>query len=413
MSGFILIQNYGGDDDSMIQEQDRSETSFEDNSNTIYKEAFNEIEITIPEVSSLFATPIVYGKEHVLYKRQLSDVKVQLAMEDDMVAEPDMDVDTSLESSETPAFHVNSALSIASGNLDVIKGSYEGGFKTWECSIDLLEYLASSVPPHFLHNIKALELGCGSAIPSIHILKTSPSSTIHLQDYNSQVLKYVTIPNILLNSGFSPNLDSQNYISTSADIELDLDEIRGNALDLFKDIPQNSTENIANSDQKPSGYFELSDNQISQANKIILQKLYPETNTHSPNLVNNHRVRLFSGSWNNFLENIVPNTPPSQITNDSKYDLILTSETIYDLDSQTSLYNCIANLLKKPISSQNQQTDNHVPTAYVAAKSMYFGLSGSILSFTNLVKSKNQFNIESVWKSGSGVQREILKLTWI
>lgn len=28
------------------------------------------------------------------------------------------------------------------GDSDVIKGSYEGGLKTWECSVDLAEYLS-------------------------------------------------------------------------------------------------------------------------------------------------------------------------------------------------------------------------------------------------------------------------------
>lgn len=35
------------------------------------------------------------------------------------------------------------------GDSDVIKGSYEGGLKTWECSVDLADYLSHQThPPH-------------------------------------------------------------------------------------------------------------------------------------------------------------------------------------------------------------------------------------------------------------------------
>lgn len=45
------------------------------------------------------------------------------------------------------------------GDSDVIRGSYEGGLKTWECSVDLAEYLAKQSFPEELsvlevHTIK-------------------------------------------------------------------------------------------------------------------------------------------------------------------------------------------------------------------------------------------------------------------
>lgn len=44
-----------------------------------------------------------------------------------------------------------------SGNSDLIKGVYEGGFKTWECSIDMVQYL-SGLPEDQLTNKKVLEV---------------------------------------------------------------------------------------------------------------------------------------------------------------------------------------------------------------------------------------------------------------
>lgn len=43
------------------------------------------------------------------------------------------------------------------GNSDLIKGVYEGGFKTWECSIDMVQYL-SSLPTDQINNKKVLEV---------------------------------------------------------------------------------------------------------------------------------------------------------------------------------------------------------------------------------------------------------------
>lgn len=78
---------------------------------------------------------------------------------------------------------------------DVIHGIYEGGFKTWECSIDLAAHL-DTLPQSFC------ELGCGSAMPSLILFKKAlqenKSVCIILQDYNVEVLQYSTIPNFYL-----------------------------------------------------------------------------------------------------------------------------------------------------------------------------------------------------------------------
>ena len=82
------------------------------------------------------------------------------------------------------------------------------------------------------------------------------------------------------------------------------------------------------------------------------------------------------------------------------YDVILTSETIYSIESCEDLYNALARCVHRPHG-----------VVYVAAKTYYFGVGGGTLSFTGLVQEKGEFNIESVWQSESGVAREILKMT--
>jgi hypothetical protein len=42
------------------------------------------------------------------------------------------------------------------GDSDVIKGSYEGGLRTWECSVDLAKYLCQQTYPHELSVLEVL-----------------------------------------------------------------------------------------------------------------------------------------------------------------------------------------------------------------------------------------------------------------
>ncbi len=114
---------------------------------------------------------------------------------------------------------------MAQKNTDIIPGKYEGGLKVWECSIDLCNYLAEQVV-HFNNDDMnhsdygsdvrkalssggtTLELGCGHGLPGCLILKEAmkakyPSSSrlpgVLFTDYNSFVLRDVTLPNIILN----------------------------------------------------------------------------------------------------------------------------------------------------------------------------------------------------------------------
>jgi hypothetical protein len=83
---------------------------------------------------------------------------------------------------------------------DLIKGVYEGGFKTWECSIDLVEYMATGMTAdESLVGKKIMELGCGSGLPGIFALSQCGAARVDFQDYNMDVLTKITMPNVLLN----------------------------------------------------------------------------------------------------------------------------------------------------------------------------------------------------------------------
>jgi protein-histidine N-methyltransferase len=83
---------------------------------------------------------------------------------------------------------------------DVIPKQYEGGLKTWECSIDLLNFMMEHVDSIKSQVSAVLEVGCGSALPGIfcHKIISNPKLFV-FQDFNQNVLESVTVPNVLLN----------------------------------------------------------------------------------------------------------------------------------------------------------------------------------------------------------------------
>lgn len=98
--------------------------------------------------------------EKPLLKRTLADVKFQMAEQDNLV-------------DDTQEADVVNMLNL-SGNTDLIKGVYEGGFKTWECSIDMVQYL-SGLPEEQITNKRVLEVGMeeradGNFMQTSHLL---------------------------------------------------------------------------------------------------------------------------------------------------------------------------------------------------------------------------------------------------
>lgn len=66
---------------------------------------------------------------------------------------------------------------------DLISGVYEGGFKVWECAVDLVKYLNQNNID--LKGKKVLDLGCGHAIPGIYALLKG--AIVDFQDYVSKI----------------------------------------------------------------------------------------------------------------------------------------------------------------------------------------------------------------------------------
>ena len=91
------------------------------------------------------------------------------------------------------------------GDSDLRKSIYEGGFKSWEGSTDLARLVLERGPRKDIDELSRvdsiIELGCGTAVPSLvlfqHVLRNDLQLPFTLADYNADVLRLVTLPNVL------------------------------------------------------------------------------------------------------------------------------------------------------------------------------------------------------------------------
>ncbi|CAG9562030.1 unnamed protein product [Danaus chrysippus] len=98
--------------------------------------------------------------------------------------------------------------------------------------------------------------------------------------------------------------------------------------------------------------------------------------------------KFYSGDWASF----------DKLLASEKFDIILTSETIYNQNNYEKLIKLFENRL------------NVNGVVYVAAKTYYFGVGGGTRQFETAVH-KSSLKSEVVWKTSSGIQREIIKIT--
>lgn len=104
----------------------------------------------------------------------------------------------------------------------------------------------------------------------------------------------------------------------------------------------------------------------------------------------NEKCRFYFGDWANYAV---------ATKDDEKFDFILTSETIYNVQN----YDKIINLLKTKLKPNG--------ICYLAAKQHYFGVGGSIALFKNALSNCKIFKSECVYTCSENVSREILKIT--
>ncbi|KAL0571240.1 large subunit of alpha-aminoadipate reductase, partial [Marasmius crinis-equi] len=312
--------------------------------------------------------PLSSGKTRTITRRDLFDARFQLISDG-------TDVDNAED---------KSALAFIEQPSDLVPWVYEGGLKTWECSLDVVDYLdkLKETDSLRLEGKRVLEIGCGTAIPSLHLLSelfSGPAhdkgTEIHLQDYNVSALELVTFPNTVLAWYMSPASEAFRN-SQPALMEGETD---GNVFP--PPDPTVSAEISITEELKTAFLSSLRERHIS--------------------------LRFFSGSWSTF---DVDKTG-------GKYDLVLTSETVYRMESVPSLIDVIYHACEGQGGLDSLKiSDNPSYLCLVAAKVFYFGVGGGVSEFIEAVRSREKLNrtpnIETVWEQSVGVGRKILRLLW-
>ncbi|RMD42108.1 hypothetical protein DV735_g2983, partial [Chaetothyriales sp. CBS 134920] len=235
---------------------------------------------------------------------------------------------------------------------DLTSGVYEGGFKTWECAVDLAQYVASQ---QFEGSWHIIELGAGSAIPSCVLLRqaaaAAPSSQKRYQltlcDYNEAVLKLCTAPNVLLNTNHLIISQEQDQQANEQDLDLETFD----AARLVSDLESKAV-----------------------------------------------NVGFIAGSWGPELAELALSEQPSGSRPNL---LVLASETIYAPGSLLVFVQTLQQFLNSGAPSV---------VILVAAKQLYFGVGGGVEEFAR-VAAENGLAVELVSQVPSaGVSRVILSI---
>ncbi|XP_067276938.1 histidine protein methyltransferase 1 homolog [Pseudorasbora parva] len=182
---------------------------------------------------------------------------------------------------------------------------------------------------------RVLDLGCGAGLLGILALKRG-ATKVDFQDYNSTVIEQLTVPNVFLNC---------------------------------EDDDDSADETEEKNSSPPSKRKALNASQKSL-----------------------DCCGFFSGDWNSFL------TLMRNKTSLPKYDIIFTSETIYNTDYYSSLHSVFSDLLAE---------DGIV---YLATKSHYFGVGGGLHLFEKFVEQNKVFQIKYLKDVEQGLKRHVVSL---
>ncbi|PLB44729.1 hypothetical protein P170DRAFT_265659 [Aspergillus steynii IBT 23096] len=296
------------------------------------------------------------GKPLSLARREVFDIRTQLMAED-------------------TADHENEQLIAGLEKGDIKPQFYEGGFKTWECALDLAKLVVSEdhlsgSAGESLEGRHIIELGAGTAVPSLALFaqlfsESTPSgsqrkSHFTFADYNSAVLRLVTLPNLLL---------TWNHIVTAQNSPL-----------AEATSPEGQTEEEEELDITP----EL----IESFEKDLASR--------------GITIEFVSGAWSPTFVDLVLSSPEKA----KSRTLILASETIYSPASLGAFSETLLALLRA--TEANTQS-----RALIAAKRVYFGVGGGVDEFLEVFKGvgggelevTEQLNIKS-----EGVGRVVLEI---
>ncbi|KAE8372372.1 hypothetical protein BDV26DRAFT_102658 [Aspergillus bertholletiae] len=290
------------------------------------------------------------GRTLTLARREVFDIRTQLMAED-------------------TADYANEELISGLEKGDITPNIYEGGFKTWECSIDLAKLVVndSILPNADGGEQHIIELGAGTAVPSLALfaqLLSSPGGSSRntrftFADYNSVVLRLVTLPNLLLTWN--------SIVMHQKSMLVDGAENQGK-----EELELDITPELLEAFQK-----DLAERRIS--------------------------VEFISGAWSPAFVDLVFSSGEKAKSG----TLVLASETIYSPTSLKAFSETLLALLRRPVQAGGKSR------ALLAAKKVYFGVGGGVDEFLEAFNTvgggeldfKEQLDVKS-----EGVGRIVLEI---
>ncbi|GAA5871680.1 hypothetical protein JCM3774_003016 [Rhodotorula dairenensis] len=329
------------------------------------------------------------GREVTLLRRDLFDARFQILNQDEIEAdERDANQDQNQPKGKAKEVFVDE-------QSDLVKGVYEGGLKTWECSLDLVDCLDErgysvdrDLTTERIRGSSVLEIGCGTAVPTcaafarlLNEIARDPTpekgprpqkTRVHVQDYNKPVLNLITLPNLLLTY-------AQHFLLPAKTPDAD--------------------EEAAEDEAGRPGELEVSPEFLDSFEAFLERE--------------NIDLRFFEGDWSGM--NVAVREDP-----DGPYHLVLTSETVYSVPSLGPLIDLLdAACRRRPSggSGSNKEGEDF-SLCLVACKRIYFGVGGGELEFRRRVEERGA-KVEAVWGQGegkgksSGVGRTVLRVEWV
>ncbi|CAL8300274.1 unnamed protein product [Merluccius merluccius] len=325
------------------------------------------------EIAAKHATPAAHHVKEAAEHRPPPDLAALLA--DDAVSEtvavgalpPLLFLnETVLERTASDREDEESILSrTADQRSDLIPGVYEGGLKVWECTYDLLGWVDAD--GETFGDKRVLDLGCGAGLLGILALKRG-ASQVHFQDYNITVIKQLTMPNVLLNCQEEEEEEEEDGSDSDGK-----GKGRGKWL---------------NDCEKGKGGENQNEEDLKDGAPPAKKRL-PEPPQCSALLA---RCRFYSGDWTTFLALVLKDEPRP------KYDIIFTSETIYN----TAYYPALHETLQKLLSPNG--------LVYLATKAHYFGVGGGLHLFEQFVEQQGVFSLHHLWDVEEGLKRHVVGL---
>ncbi|WWC68870.1 uncharacterized protein I206_102806 [Kwoniella pini CBS 10737] len=354
--------------------------------------SLEELVNSLPEEISYSPINFPFSSKSLL-RRDLFDARFQLYNRPDP--------SSSTDSQNQKANNQEEGEEYVDAQTDLIPGLYEGGLKSWEGGVDLVEVINSigddQKVAEWASGSRILEVGCGTALPTLYILRSifasslnSNKTILHMQDYNSLVLSLVTLPNLILTA--LPFLPTEAlHVPTE---EEDLEDV----------LP----------DLENAGQFIITPILINAFKQLLKEK--------------NIELKFTFGDWRGLANDL-------KIQNEG-YDLVLTAETIYAEDNNSSLLGVLKEAINKRSSQDEKQIHKETINledslgdlkvddewknplsergngfVLVAAKVLYFGVGGGLTAFLNRVEeNKGWWKDVKEWTKGVG--RKVVQVGW-